>query len=410
MAEQSLKVAVIGDPHFYVESNGGGQVSHVRLGPNGDFLDNANPWVTLKQYVIAQNLTADALLCVGDITVYAETAGLKKAWAELQELGRLLGCSHIVSATGNHDVQSRVDENAIRDNPIRALSTTSGTFESLKNLDPAYPIVEMIAGAPTERRDLRTEYFGNSVALVETVDYRLVVLNSCCDHGPYPHQNDRGSFPISAQKRLCEILKGAVGNKINLLVCHHPPGVHGGEYDFIQNGDGLLSCLEHHGAWLVVHGHKHHGRISYAQGSNAAPTIFSASSLGFCLDVAKPGVRNQFYILDLAQRQSGGVCGKIRAWDWYVGRGWGSASPDKGGIYDGCGFGHRCDLGEIAMQVANVAKPLPYKWAEIIKFIPEIHYLTPDDMSVLAARLACLEIVVEQSGDGSWDELVKANT
>jgi hypothetical protein len=106
-------------------------------------------------------------------------------------------------------------------------------------------------------------------------------------------------------------LAASVGNKINLLVCHHPPGVHGehdlGEYDFIHNGDGLLRCLEHHGAWLVVHGHKHHGRISYAQGSNAAPIIFSASSLGFCLDVAKPGVRNQFYILDLTQRESGGV-------------------------------------------------------------------------------------------------------
>lgn len=414
MAEQSLKVAVVGDPHFYVESTGGSQVSHVRLGPNGDFLDYANPWVTLKHYVTAQNLTADVLLCVGDITVYAEKAGLERAWKELLELGQLLGCSHVVSATGNHDVQSRGDENAITENVIRGLSKTVGLFESLKNLEPAYPIVELNAGTLTGRRDLRTEYFGNAVAVVETNNYRLAVVNSCCEHGPRPHEHDRGSFPKSAQACLHEALAVAVENKINLLVCHHPPGVHGehdlGEYDFIHNGDGLLRCLEHHGAWLVVHGHKHHGRITYAQGSNAAPIIFSASSLGFCLDVAKPGVRNQFYILDLAQRKSGGVRGQIRAWDWYVGRGWVLAAADKGGIYDGCGFGHRCDLGDIALQIANAAKPLPYKWADIITAIPELRYLTPDDMNVLSARLASLAIVIEPSGDGSWDELVKANT
>lgn len=413
MAEQSLKVAVVGDPHFYVDSTGGSQVSHVRLGPSGDFIDSVNPWITLKQYVSTQKLTADVLLCVGDITVYADKIGLERAWKELQEIGQLLGCSHVVSATGNHDVQSRGSEEEIRKNAIRALSKTVGPFESLKNLEPAYPIVEISAGVPTGRRDLRTAYFGDNVAVVEARNYRLAVLNSCCEHGPLPHEHDRGSFPKSAQANLREALQTAAGNKINLLVCHHPPGVHGehdlGEYDFIHNGDGLLRCLEHHGAWMVIHGHKHHGRISYAQGSNAAPIIFSASSLGFCLDVSKPGVRNQFYILDLVQRESGGVRGRARAWDWYVGRGWVSASPDKGGIYDGCGFGHRCDLDDIALRIANIARPLPYKWAEVIVAIPDLQYLTPDDMHVLSARLASLNIVVEPGADGSWDELVKAN-
>lgn len=415
MAERFLTVAVVGDPHFYVENaDGGSQVSHVRLGPKGDFLDETNPWLSLKEHVVAQNLSADVLLCVGDITVYAEKAGLERAWKELLELGQLLGSSHVASATGNHDVQSRGSGQMIQENAIRGLSRTVGPFEHLKNLEPAYPIVEVNAHALTGRRDLRTEYFGNAVAVVESANYRVAVLNSCCEHGPEPHQYDRGSFPKSAQTRLNEALTTATESKINLFVCHHSPGLHGehdlGEYDFILNGDELSRCLERHGPWLIVHGHKHHGRILYAQGSNAAPVIFSASSLGFCLDVAKPGVRNQFYILELAQRESGGVRGQVRAWDWYVGRGWVSATPDKGGIYDGCGFGHRCDLGDIALQVASVATPLPYKWADVLSAIPELQYLTPDDLEVLETRLANLCIVVEPTGDGNWDELVKANT
>lgn len=415
MAERSLTVAVIGDPHFYVDTTeGGNQVSHVRLTPNGDFIDRANPWLALKAHIVAQKLTADVLLCAGDMTVYADKAGLERAWKELLEVGQLLGCLHVVSATGNHDVQSRGAAKAIQENAIRALSKTVGQFEPLKNLAPAYPIVELSVGTVAERKDLRTEYFGEAVAVLETSNYRLAVLNSCCEHGPEPIQYDRGSFPRSAQKHLVETLESATEPKINLFVCHHPPGVHGehdlGEYDFILNGDGLLRCLERHGPWLVIHGHKHHGRISYAQGSNAAPVIFSASSLGFCLDVAKPGMRNQFYILDLALRESGALRGQIRAWDWYVGLGWVLATPDKGGIYDGCGFGHRCDLSDVALQVVDVAARLPRKWADIIAAIPELRYLTPDDLEVLAARLANLGIVVEPASDGSWDELVKANT
>lgn len=415
MTERSLTVAVVGDPHFYVETaDGGGQLSHVRLGPNGEFLDKSNPWLALKDYIIANNLVADILLCVGDITVHAEKAGLEAAWKELLELGQLLGSSHIVSATGNHDVQSRGTGKAIQASVIRELSKTVGMFEPLKNLDPAYPVVEISGGSLTERRDAHIEYFGTAVALVEAANYRLAVLNSCCEHGPEPHEHDRGSFPKSAQRHLEAKFAETTGNKINVFVCHHPPGVHGehdlGEYDFILNGDGLLRCLERHGPWLVVHGHKHHGRISYAQGSNAAPVIFSASSLGFCLDVAKPGVRNQFYILDLIQRESGALRGQIRAWDWYVGRGWVLATPEKGGIYDGCGFGHRCDLSDVALQVAKAATQLPCKWGDVVAAIPELRYLTPDDLEVLAARLADRGIVVEPTSDGSWDELVKANT
>lgn len=417
MAERLLTVAVVGDPHFYVASSEGGDlVSHIRLGPSGDFLDTAtrNPWLALKEHVIAHSLKADVLLCVGDITVYAEKAGLERAWSELLELGQLMNCSHVVSATGNHDVQSRGVEKAIQENPVRALSQTVGMFEPLKTLSPAYPIVEINSGTITERRDLRTTYFGDDIAVVEAPDYRLAVLNSCCEHGPAPHQHDRGSFPKSTQTSLGDTLASATATKINVLVCHHPPGVHGdhdlGDYDFIKNCEGLLRCLEHHGPWLVIHGHKHHGRITYAQGSNAAPVVFSASSLGYCLDVAKSGVRNQFYTLDLVQRESGSLRGQIRAWDWYVGRGWACATPDKGGIYDGCGFGHRCDLGDVALQVMSVATTLPFKWTDVVAAFPELRYLTPDDMNILASRLSGLNVVVEYRDDGSWDELMKANT
>lgn len=418
MPEYQLTVAVVGDPHFFVEPSSGSdsQISHVKLSPNGDFIDSAppNPWLALKQYVTENGIRAELLLCAGDITVYAEKVGLERAWKELLDLGLLMGCSHVVSATGNHDIQSRSTADVVSKNAVRGLSQVVGIFERLKQLSPAYPIVEIASTGVVERRDLRTAYFGDDIAVLDQPNYRLAVLNSCCEHTAEPHQNERGSFPKSAQVALEAALASMTDPKINLMDCHHPPGLHGehdlGDYDFIANGDGLVRSLERHGPWVIVHGHKHHGRISYAQGSNAAPVVFSASSLGFCLNVQKSGMRNQFYCMNITMKPNGSLRGNVNAWDWHVGLGWDKATPERGGIYDGCGFGLRRPLEDIADEVAGIASRLPCAWPDVLAAMPDLHFLTPDDMAILAGRLANHKIAIDLCDDGSWNELVRANT
>jgi hypothetical protein len=411
--EDQLTVAIIGDPHFHVEHDAGGtSISHIRLRPSGEFLhpqEEQNPWEGLKTLLQKENVTADLLVCVGDMTVAADEVGLKKAWTEMQTLGVQLCAKHVVSATGNHDVSSRSNAELVAKNPVRAMSAIPGMFESLKLLDPAYPIVEIKDGQPVENKLLRTKYFGDSLVMIEDERYRLLVLNSCCEHGSDAFQYERGSFPKSAQAALLEELR-STAPKINILVCHHPPEPHTehdlGGHDFIENGEALIRSLEQHGSWFIIHGHKHHGRIGYAKGTGSGPVVFAAASLGYYVDVSRSGMRNQFYCVTVHRKSNGRLLGKVTAWDWNLGIGWHKATPKRGGIFDGCGFGYRQPPEDLAEAISKM--PIPCAWGEVVNAMPQLAYLTPDDRTILRNRLQCLyQIEIEPDDDGYWSELAR---
>lgn len=408
-----LRVAIIGDPHFFTPSDAGNaSISHVRLTSSGEFIDRQpqhNPWEGLKLMVSEQSIVADVLLCVGDITYCADNIGLKKAWDELQQLAALLGARHLVTATGNHDILSRSIAKRIATNPTRELSSALGLFEPLKTLSPPYPVVEFTNGIAVDHRLTRTKYFGDSLVLVEADHYRILVLNSCCEHGSDAYQYERGTFPKSAQRALAEELNSATSEKINILVCHHPPEPHSehdlGSHDFIENGEALIQCLERHGSWLIVHGHKHHGRITYAKGTGSAPVIFAAASLGIHLDLTLSGMRNQFYCTDVYQKSTGRLLGKVAAWDWFMGTGWRKATPKPGGIFDGCGFGARQPIEDIAEEISKL---IPCSWQDVASQIPNVAFLTPDEMNLLELRLRSqYSVVIEPDDNGYWTELAR---
>jgi hypothetical protein len=122
------------------------------------------------------------------------------------------------------------------------------------------------------------------------------------------------------------------------------------------------------------------------------------------IDSAKEGMRNQFYCVDLSQPSSGALYGTVAAWDWNVGIGWRKAMPPLGGIYDGCGFGPRYPIEEIA---ADIAKLVPCSWEEAKEKITWLSYLSPGDMSILQRRLFnTYNIVMEQDANGYCAELL----
>ena len=411
-AKKQLRVAVIGDPHFYREgSTSRSGVSHIQLNETGNFINTQpqqNPWTGLCELVDEQEIRADVLLCVGDITFGAEKVGLVKAWAELQMLAIKMGAGLIASATGNHDVSSRSIAEKVGKNPSVEMSTAFGLFEQLKLLSPSYPALTIKNGVVEDNSLLRTKYFGDSFVLVEGENYRVVILNSCCEHSADAFQQERGSFPKSAEIALCEELKKATEDKINILVCHHSPEPHSehnlGGHDFIENGEALLQCLEQHANWFIVHGHKHHGRLGYAKGAISSPIVFSTASLGIKLDSAKDGMRNQFYCVDIYQKKFGSLYGQVSAWDWNMGMGWRRATRNTGGIYDGCGFGNRTQLDDL---VENIAELVPCSWSEALEKISTLNFLTPNDMLILEKRLLRHNIVVQPDSNGYWSEILK---
>lgn len=321
-----LRIAVIGDPHFVISGHERASTSHLKISPEGEVesaADTNHPWVALTTLIKEQEIRADLLICVGDLTSWGDEDALRFGWQHLLQLGKQLSVECVASATGNHDVMSRSQQHEVSKDIVGKLGENRGVVEALKLLDPTYPLVELDNPNDASAKDRKHCYFGTHFAIFNHDKYRLVVLNSCGEHSSDNIDYQKGSFPESTKKELlCELSK-AESNKLNLLICHHPPVTHGhqGEnnYDFITNGGELLTALEEHGSWVVFHGHKHHSHLSYGPGGGRSPVIFAAASLGAHLEKIGQGFRNQFYLVELDETLDEDLCGMVHAWDWYQG-------------------------------------------------------------------------------------------
>jgi metallophosphoesterase superfamily enzyme len=401
--------AILGDPHF-TEEHG----SHLKIKKSGELASDVpttNPWAGLKQLVVAQGLEADAILCPGDIAFQNSANTLSAGWKHLVDLGELMNCEHVVSATGNHDVTSRSQAEMFKKAVIRNLKAGYGPFEQLKCLHPPYPSVTRGDADHRQGRDHRVRYFGASLLLVTAAKYQILVVNSCSEHGHDEFEHERGTFPPSAVHELKVALAQCDPKRISVAIMHHPPESYtqdgAGAHDFIDNGQELLKLLADQGDWLVVHGHKHEARLRQASGSGLQPVVFGAASLAIHIEEVKGTVRNQFYLLKV-RLQSRGLTGRFQTWDWFSGRGWEPARPDGDGIYDGATFGAR-DAGRVITDIAALS-PLPMDWSEVIRRVPDADLLPPEARNQVRQRLRTrhsLHIHVD-SKDGQWTKLEKA--
>lgn len=412
-----LTVAVISDPHFFVfkADSEHSSPSHNKITEDGKLYcpcPNTNPWADLKTLVGEHEITADLLVCPGDVTVAADDTGLTMGWANLNELGTMLKAGTLICATGNHDVRSRGMAKLI-EKDFRHLQSSTGIFEGLKMLKPIYPIVNASANED-DHIEFRTQYFGASFVLHTNDRYRVLVINSCCEHGNEPVSYETSAFPESSLDMLEKALKRDPSPKTNICVMHHPPAVHAylklGAHDALKNGQEVLKRLEQHGSWLIIHGHKHHGHVSYAQGGQASPIIFSAASLAARMEATSEGRRNQFYLLNIDISNHDEIRGTIRAWDWFEGVGWKRATMKDGGIYDGCGFGYRQSLNQLAANIAAKVTA-PCDWHEVVERYPELNFLTPQDLNWLSERLRTQhQRAITPNDEGDWAEYALAKS
>lgn len=401
--------AILGDPHF-TEEHG----SHLKIKKDGGLasdIPTTNPWAGLYQLVASEGLKADAILCPGDIAFQSNANTLVAGWKHLVDLGVRMDCEHVVSATGNHDVTSRSQAEALKKALIRNLRAGYGPFEQLKCLHPPYPSVTLGDTDHQQGRDHRVRYFGAGLLLLIAGRYQILIVNSCSEHGHDEFEHERGTFPPSAVEELKVALKQCDPGKISVAIMHHPPESYtqggAGAHDFVDNGQELLKLLADQGDWLVVHGHKHEARLGQASGSGLQPIVFGAASLAIHIEAVNGTVRNQFYLLKV-RLEPRGLTGRFQTWDWYTGRGWESAKPDGDGIYDGATFGAR-DVGRVITDIAALS-PLPMDWGEVIRQVPDADLLPPEARNQVRQRLRArhsLHIHID-SKDGQWSKLEKA--
>jgi 3',5'-cyclic AMP phosphodiesterase CpdA len=333
------------------------------------------PIRSLKLFIEEHQITADFLICPGDIIHQAKPEGLQSAWTAIQEIASAVKAKHVIATAGNHDLDSR-----------HKYSDFDPKGE-LQSVSPLFPCID---------EHQTNEYWARNLTVIQTDEANIVVLNSCAYHG-WVKEEEQKHGRISAhtirylEKRLCE-MKGDLQSKVNILLCHHHPqpvpSPNANDFEDLKGGANLLTLLNQpeFGSWLIIHGHIHYPYVEYARGTTSAPVIFSAGSVAAKLyKELKTTTRNQFYTIDVVLHSTNVVVGSGRAYNWGLGHGW-KDSEKAYGIAPNFGFGIRTPPAAWISQIADVVETF-LEWDELVALLPDLRFLTQGDLDVLKHRL-----------------------
>jgi predicted phosphodiesterase len=342
-------------------------------------------------------MEADILICPGDFSDKACRDSLRVAWEKSHEVAKALRAHKLIATTGNHDVDSRNLYNAY--DPI----------EELKSLSPQFPVAD---------NAMASNYWAYHYHVCTYPDVSIVNVNSSAYHMKAGNEIEHGRVADTTLRRIQSELESLSDSSLKVLLCHHNPHTHSelglGEDDGIIGGQHLLDLLaaSTYEAWLVIHGHKHHPKLTYAAGASSAPVVFSAGSVSSTLYPAlRAETGNQFYIIEipLDEIPVSGLVGTFRSWDWHMHYGWQEADNTKGLPAFG-GFGHRESPSRLA---ARITKWLQGRRAvhasdtELLKRFSELRYVIPSDLRQLNRCLQSRGFSLEFNSSGTVNQVVQ---
>jgi hypothetical protein len=391
--ETTIKVAIMSDLHAYDLLRKDKTVpSFLCCGPNA----NSNgPIDSLIDLITKESLSANIVLCPGDLGDKARKSGVKFGWKCVHNVAAALKSETIIGTVGNHDIDSRHSDG---DDPTQ--------FGHLQRLDPRFPVVD-----PT----LCNQYWAQQFAFLDYLNITILNVNSSAHHGFHRGQETHGLITDDALALIKQGLISRASKQLKIVLCHHHPHKHSeldlGEYDEIVGGQRFLKLLEEYPEWLVIHGHKHHPKLTYANGSSSSPVVFSAGSLSASLyETLRTKVRNQFYILEFPINvySTMGFVGQYSAWDWHVGIGWVPATLVGSGLPATGGFGVRGKARIVANDIATFVSNGVRSWTEILAQLPILAYFIPDDLERVVSELTTTHsLTVERDSSGTIAQIGK---
>ncbi|WP_082960052.1 metallophosphoesterase [Mycobacterium sp. 852002-53434_SCH5985345] len=352
-----------------------------------------HPIIGLRSFLREKHpIKPDLLLVAGDICDKADEAALKYAWRHLVELANDTGATLIATA-GNHDLDSRHQA----------------------DIDPRGALYDLIPPFPALDNTTRDEFWSKNFAVVEPardegsniIPWRVVTLNSAAFHG-YVGNDDRELDHGRISKRTARRLRAELESRnqeanLNIMLVHHHlhqlPYIDQEEQSIIRDVYLLTELLEEFSPWIVIHGHKHRGRLLFAGGEGHAPAIFSAASMSaFPLTPsATAGTTNQAYIVTFADPerlemlQDIGVGGRFIALDWAPTKGWKFATSSNEFTLPGRGgFGWRADPRTLATSIAREmtrTNVTSISREELLALEPRLDFLSPTGINMLADKL-----------------------
>lgn len=368
-----LRIAVMSDLHCQLASEGTND-SFLKVGSLRSPASQ-HPIQALLSLIEEQNLETDVLLVPGDLTNKISLKGLSQAWDLAAEVGRALASSHVIPVLGNHDVDSR----------------------KLRNPDPLHFARNLRPGFPLEHAQANARFFSDGCCLIAVRQWaQLVVVNSVVDHFDESSAK-RGAFGDARIEALKGILEQGAAAPIRVGVMHHHPVLHSSKFltenDVIPTGDRLLGALRKNGVGLVIHGHKHHPRLTYAPTDHGEVPVFAAGSFAAMLGAVGTVTRNLFHLVEVEVQNSieRPLCGKILTWEWQLGTGWVSADQHSADFPFATGFGRTHTIDDIATRLVQFVGTqdgrFQFTEGELLKISKDLRYLTPTDYEMLSGVL-----------------------
>lgn len=390
MASRQFVVAITSDLHAYAKLPDNHQrPSHLNIS-TGEQQPENHPISGLLEVINRDKISANVLVCPGDLGHQACPQSIRYSWTTLHQIQEALKAKHLIGTAGNHDLDSRY----LYGNPDAA--------RTLKNLVPQFPCA---------KQALADQYWARDYTIVELPPAAIVILNSSAHHGNAENEKNHGRITKDALSSLRTGMQAFAKFPIKILLCHHHPHQHAElnltATDVMENGQQLLDLLatDPSGTWLVIHGHKHHPKISYAAGGSNSPIVFASGSL--CSDLfleLQTACRNQFHVItfDLDAIQRLGLVGRVRSWYWLYGTGWAPAKRGTG-LPTECGFGFRGRPSMAADSIRSIVKNDLRSWSEVTSSLEILHYMLPQDfdyMRFYLERQHRIKIVEDGNGFG----------
>ncbi len=382
--DSSYRIAVLSDLHAAPKSVA------APIGEVKQFTDLVNtspkedPIKALQVLVDTHSLKADVIVCPGDMTNRANAQALEFVWSHLHSLTKAFAAKGVVATVGNHDVDSR------------AHSENSFPREHLMRLEPPFP---------ASNGSLSNQYWAHGFCIQTVGAARFLVINTCWLHESRD-ELERGVVTDYTLERIAAELAVPSPAQFNFVVCHHHPHPHTdlqlGFDDVIRNGQKLIELLSDNGQWMIIHGHKHHPKVEYAQGQFQQPVVLACGSFSGRIEGNNALVStNYFHLIEVTHFQ-GGLAGQILSWNWTPGIGWQRYNSSLPKFPSIVGFGSKATPMALAQSVAAAIGSKPFiKWSDLCSTHMELAYLMPKQLASLLSELKAshaISVVYDEYG------------
>lgn len=379
-----LKLGIISDLHcLHSSSDGEESKSSFLYTDQLPYPESKHPISALIKLIKQQNIETDYLLCPGDITHKVDKQGLITGLNYLRQVNDEINSKDLIISTGNHDIDT-----------FNLHKNLPGSLSILKNTSKSYP---------TNNDDLNESYWKNGFYLKEYDD--LVVLNiNTCHNLHKPEDLDNIILDLGIIEDIGERISSANLNskKPKIVLMHHHPIKHSNidedlypDRDVLGNGDILIEKLKPLGFNLIIHGHKHWGRLKNYDGVD----VFCSGSFSCTLNVSDTAYINLFHVIELIN-ENGKMTGRIKTWDFSPSFGWSnSTNALKFPHITGFGVSKAINIleEEVIELFSECSGTVSKDFKELTDIYAHFNFLSHDNLVKLEGRLKEKKIVFNPS-------------